>query len=81
MPAITAPAYSTVAGAITGLALWALQQYAFHGIVPEPVQWACWALIPAAVTGIASLITKRRAVSAAPSSQPAPPQPPSATGH
>jgi hypothetical protein len=59
MPSITAPGYSTVAGAITGLALWALQRYAFRGAIPEEVQWACWTIIPAAVTGVAALLTKR----------------------
>jgi hypothetical protein len=56
---ITAPAYSTVAGAITGVALWALSTYAFHGSVPGPIEGACWVLIPGAVTGVASLLTKR----------------------
>lgn len=67
----TAPGYSTIAGAIAGLVLWALQTYAFHGgAVPGAVQAACLILIPAAVSGIASLLTRRTAP-AAPA--PAPP--------
>ena len=55
---VTAPAYSTIAGAISGVATWALSTYAFHGAVPQPVQVALYVLIPALVTGIASLVTK-----------------------
>jgi hypothetical protein len=65
VPTPTAPTYSTVAGAISGVATWALSTYAFHGVVPEPVQVALYILIPAAVTGIASLLTKKITVTAA----------------
>jgi|SRR5277367_1263634 len=58
IPTPTAPTYSTIAGAISGVATWALSTYAFHGAVPAPVQVALYILIPAAVTGIASLLTK-----------------------
>ena len=61
---VTAPAYSTVAGAISGVATWALSTYAFHGAVPQPVQVALYVLIPALVTGIASWLTKQGVITA-----------------
>jgi hypothetical protein len=70
MPSITAPGYSTIAGAIAGLALWALQAYVFHAPAPGAVQIAISVLVPAAVTGIASLFTKRNTSSAAPPAAP-----------
>lgn len=60
----TATTYSTIAGAISGVAIWALSTYAFHGVVPEPVQVALYVLIPAAVTGIASYLTKAGVITA-----------------
>lgn len=59
-PNIPAPGYSSIAGAIVGIILWLLSTYAFRGqAVPAPVEAAAWVLIPAAVTGIASHITRR----------------------
>jgi hypothetical protein len=64
---VTAPGYSTLAGAVTGVVLWVLQEYAFKGgTVPDALQGACWIIIPAAVTGITSLLTKRSQAAAAP---------------
>lgn len=59
---ITAPGYSTIAGAVLGLVMWTLQNYVFHGAVPEEVQGALWIIVPAAVTGVSSLLTKRLAI-------------------
>jgi hypothetical protein len=69
MPSVTAPGYSAIAGAIAGLALWALQTYIFHAPAPGAVQIAIDVLVPAAVTGIASLLTKRN-VTPMPAAQP-----------
>lgn len=60
----TAPGYSTIAGAVSGLVLWILQTYAFHAAVPGAVETACLIVIPAAVTGISSLFTRHRAAPA-----------------
>ena len=65
MTSVTAPAYSAIAGAISGVITWALSTYAFHGAVPQPVQVALYVLIPALVTGVASLVTKNYTVIAA----------------
>lgn len=60
MPTVTAPAYSAIAGALTGLALWVLQEYAFKGTsVPEAVAGAVLVLVPAGLSGLASLFTRR----------------------
>jgi hypothetical protein len=67
----TAPGYSTVAGAITGVLLWSLQTYVFRGAaVPDVLQSAAWILIPALVTGIASLLTRRVSSPATPAVAP-----------
>lgn len=69
VPGGTAVSYSSIAGAVTGVALWALSTYAFRGqAVPAPVEGAAWVLIPAAVSGIAARLT-RQATQPAASSQ------------
>ncbi len=78
MPQITAPGYSAIAGAVTGLVLWILQEYVFRTGVPEAVEGATLVLIPAALSGIASTLTKRQAT---PQPPPAPRSPPHGTLH
>lgn len=41
---------SSIAAALTGAGLWALQSYVFHGDVPLPVLAAVQTLVPAVVT-------------------------------
>ena len=41
---------ATIAAALTGVGLWVLQTYAFHGDVPLPVLAAVQTIVPAAVT-------------------------------
>jgi hypothetical protein len=55
----------TVAGALTGLALWALATYAFKGAVPNAVQAVIYVVIPAAVTGVTGYLTKKGVLTAA----------------
>jgi len=58
---LNAPTLSTIAGAISGIAQWALQTYAFkHGTVPGTLQVELPILIGAIVTGVASLLTKKK---------------------
>lgn len=60
IPSIPAPAYSSIAGAITGLVLWSLATYAFRNhTVPGPVEGAAWVLIPSIVSGVASHVTRK----------------------
>ena len=44
---------ATVASAVSGLGLWALQTYVFHGEVPLPVLAAVQVVVPAVVTFVA----------------------------
>ena len=46
----TKVAASTIAAALTGVGLWVLQTYAFHGDVPLPVLAAVQTIVPAFVT-------------------------------
>lgn len=72
----TAVHYSTVIGALTGVVLWVLQTYAFPKGVPGPLEAAAVILIPAACSGVASLLTRRADAQAqAPASPPSPPAP------
>lgn len=58
----TSVTYSSVAGAITGLVLWALSTYVFRGqVLPAPIEAAAWILIPCVVNGMASWYTRRSA--------------------
>lgn len=41
---------ATIASAVSGLGLWALQTYAFHGEVPLPVLAAVQTVVPAVAT-------------------------------
>ena len=41
---------ATIASAVSGLGLWALQQYVFHGDVPLPVVAAVMTIVPAVIT-------------------------------
>ena len=41
---------ATIASAVSGLGLWALQTYVFHGEVPLPVLAAVQTVVPAIVT-------------------------------
>lgn len=41
---------ATIASAVSGLGLWALQVYVFHGEVPLPVVAATMTVVPAIVT-------------------------------
>jgi len=41
---------ATIAAALTGVGLWVLQTYAFHGDVPLPVLAAVQTIVPAVVT-------------------------------
>ena len=60
-------AYSSIAGAITGIVLWVLQTYAFKGNdVPAPLEGACWVLIPAIVTGVSAFFTRNAKPPSAP---------------
>ena len=74
---VTAPGYSAIAGALTGLILWILQEYLFKGsAVPEVIEGATLVLVPAALSGIASLLTKRNVTpTPAPAPTPASPDP------
>ena len=49
-PVETKVSAAAIASATTGLGLWALQTYVFHGNVPLPVLAAMQAVVPAAVT-------------------------------
>jgi hypothetical protein len=78
-PSVTAPVYSAIAGAISGLVLWVLQAYAFpNHSVPAPIQTAVLIIIPAACAGVASLVTRRSTTTAAIPPNSAPPAPPKA---
>ena len=48
----------TVASALSGLAIWALSTYAFHGPVPEAVGAAVAVIVPALVTYLAGYLAK-----------------------
>jgi uncharacterized membrane protein len=62
---VTAPTASAIAGALTGLILWALQEYVFKGSsVPEAVAGAVLIIVPALLSWLASLLTKRSATAA-----------------
>jgi uncharacterized membrane protein len=50
--------YSTVAGALVGVALWALQTYAFPSGVPGALQVAIPIVLPAAIAGVSSFVTR-----------------------
>jgi hypothetical protein len=63
---VTAPGYSAIAGAVTGLVLWILQEYVFKTGVPEAIEGATLVLVPAILSGIASLLTKRNATPTSP---------------
>lgn len=65
MPTITAPGYSAIAGALTGVILWALQEYVFKTGVPEAVEGAVLIIVPALLSWLASLLTKRSAATPA----------------
>jgi hypothetical protein len=68
---ITAPGYSAIAGAVTGVILWALQEYAFKGTsVPEAVAGAVLVCVPALLSWLASLLTKRAAATASAATRP-----------
>jgi hypothetical protein len=41
---------ATIASAVTGLGLWALQTYVFHGEVPLPVLGVVQTVVPAVIT-------------------------------
>jgi len=52
---------STVAAGAAALLVWALGTYVFHGAVPEPVQAAVIAVVPALVTLAAGYLAKHTA--------------------
>jgi len=63
---VSSTTYSSVAGAVTGVVMWALSAFVFHShVIPAELQGALWVLVPAAVTGFASRFT-RRSVTQAP---------------
>jgi hypothetical protein len=66
---LSAPSLSAIAGALTGVILWALQEYVFKTGVPEAVEGAVLVIIPALLSWLASLLTKRSAT-AAPAAEP-----------
>ena len=49
---------ATVAAAVSSLAVWALQTYAFAGEVPAPVAAAVQVIVPAAITFAACFYTR-----------------------
>lgn len=51
---------STVIGAITGLAQWALQAYAFPAGVPGAVETGVDIIVPALCTGVVAWVTRSR---------------------
>lgn len=62
---VTAPTLSAIAGALTGLILWVLQEYVFKTGVPEAVEGAVLICVPALLSWLASLLTKQAATAAA----------------
>lgn len=52
-PVETKVSAATIASAASGLGLWALQAYVFHGDVPLPVVAAVMTIVPAVITFLA----------------------------
>lgn len=46
--------------AATGLAIWCIQQYAFHGDTPLPVSAAMWTLIPTLIGWLSTHVAFRK---------------------
>lgn len=62
-------AYTSYVLTATGLCLWTLQTYAFHGNVPAQVSGALYTLVPAGIGYLATHIVRART---SPTVQPAP---------
>jgi ABC-type spermidine/putrescine transport system permease subunit II len=74
LPQLTPTHYGAAAGAVTGLAIWALDTYVFHGTTPAEVSAAVSILLPGIVTGITGFLTRKEAKDPAPAPAPAPPK-------
>lgn len=64
---LTPTYYGSAATALTGLAIWVLSAYVFHGDTPPVVATAVYVVVPGIVGGVIGYFTRKEA------KQPAPP--------